>query len=114
LVIKTPDTDWIQIRIGIQPKILDPDPYQMYTDPKHWFIVVINNWQICCSALVSYKLMTRKEERAPLSIHSLTAEFCGLSVSDPPAAPVKERDGLLRANFAHRFLAYTQSHTIFR
>jgi hypothetical protein len=73
------------------------------------------NWQIFCSALVSYKLMTRKEERAPLSIHSLTAEFCGLSVSDsPPAASVKERDGLLRANFAHRFLAYTQAHTMFR
>jgi hypothetical protein len=72
------------------------------------------NWQIYCSALVSYKLMTRKEERAPLSIHSLTAEFCGLSVSDPPAALAEERDGLLRANFAHRFLAYTQSHTIFR
>jgi hypothetical protein len=26
------DPDWI--RIGIQPKILDPDPYQMNTDPQ--------------------------------------------------------------------------------
>jgi len=24
------------IRIGIQPKMLDPDPYQMNTDPKQW------------------------------------------------------------------------------
>ena len=39
LVIKTPgsgldpdpDPDW---RIGIQPKMLDPDPYQMNTDPQ--------------------------------------------------------------------------------
>jgi hypothetical protein len=95
-------------------KPLDPDPYQLNTDPKYCFIVVINNWQIYCSALVSYKLMTRKEERAPLTVHSLTAEFCGLSVSDPPAASAEERGGLLRANFAHRFLAYTQAHTIFR
>ncbi len=29
-----PDPDWI--RIGIQPEMLDPDPYQMNTDPKHW------------------------------------------------------------------------------
>jgi hypothetical protein len=32
-VIKTLDPNWI--RIGIQPKMLDPDPYQMNTDPKH-------------------------------------------------------------------------------
>ncbi len=31
--------DWI--RIGIQPKMLDPDPYQMNTDPKHCQIVTI-------------------------------------------------------------------------
>jgi hypothetical protein len=36
LVIKTLDLDWIRIRIGIQLKMLDPDPYQMNTDPKHW------------------------------------------------------------------------------
>jgi hypothetical protein len=29
------DPDWI--RIGIQPKILDPDPYQMNTDPQLCF-----------------------------------------------------------------------------
>jgi len=23
------------VRIGIQPKMLDPDPYQINTDPKH-------------------------------------------------------------------------------
>jgi hypothetical protein len=28
------DPDWI--RIGIQPKMLDPDPCQMKTDQKHW------------------------------------------------------------------------------
>jgi hypothetical protein len=28
------DPDWI--RIGIQPKMLDPDPYQMNTDPQPW------------------------------------------------------------------------------
>jgi hypothetical protein len=33
LVIKALDPDWIQIRIGIQPKMLDPD--QINTDPKH-------------------------------------------------------------------------------
>jgi hypothetical protein len=35
LVIKTLDPDWIRIWIGVQPKMLDPDPYQMNTDPKH-------------------------------------------------------------------------------
>jgi hypothetical protein len=28
------DPDWI--RIGIQHNMLDPDPCQMKTDPKHW------------------------------------------------------------------------------
>ncbi len=32
-VIKTLDPHWIQI--GIHPKMLDPKPYQMNTDPKH-------------------------------------------------------------------------------
>jgi hypothetical protein len=38
LVIKTLDLDWIRIRIGIQPKMLDldPDQYQKNTDPKPW------------------------------------------------------------------------------
>ena len=26
----------MRIRIGIQPKMLDPDPYQMNTDPQPW------------------------------------------------------------------------------
>jgi hypothetical protein len=34
LVIKTMDPDWI--RISIQPKMLDPDLYQMNTDPEPW------------------------------------------------------------------------------
>jgi hypothetical protein len=29
LVIKALDPDWIRIRIGIQPKMLDPDPDEM-------------------------------------------------------------------------------------
>ncbi len=37
LVIKALDSDWIRIRIGIQPQMLDPDPDQMSTDPKHCF-----------------------------------------------------------------------------
>jgi hypothetical protein len=36
LVIKALDPDWIQIRIGIQPKMLapDPDPDEMNADPQ--------------------------------------------------------------------------------
>jgi hypothetical protein len=33
LVIKALDPDWI--RIGIQPKMLDPDPDEMNADPQH-------------------------------------------------------------------------------
>jgi hypothetical protein len=35
--VKTLDPDWMRIRIEVvvQPKMLDPDPYQMNTDPKH-------------------------------------------------------------------------------
>ncbi len=29
-------------RIGIQPKMLDPDPYQINTDPKPWVGVPVN------------------------------------------------------------------------
>ncbi len=35
--ILDPDPDWTLIRIGIQPKMLDPDLYLMSTDPKHCF-----------------------------------------------------------------------------
>jgi hypothetical protein len=34
------DPDWI--RIGIQPKMLDPDPYQMKTDPKPCSLAVMD------------------------------------------------------------------------
>ncbi len=34
MVIKTLDPDLHRIRICIQPKMLDPDPYRMNTDPK--------------------------------------------------------------------------------
>jgi hypothetical protein len=34
LVIKALDLDWIRIRIGIQPLMLDPDPVEMNADPQ--------------------------------------------------------------------------------
>jgi hypothetical protein len=34
-VIKTIDPDWIRIRIGVQPKMLDPDMGSKNPDPKH-------------------------------------------------------------------------------
>jgi hypothetical protein len=34
LVIKALDPDWILIRIGIQQKMLDPDPDEMNADPQ--------------------------------------------------------------------------------
>ena len=34
LVNKALDPDWIRIRIGIQPKMLDPDPDEMNADPQ--------------------------------------------------------------------------------
>ncbi len=36
LVIKTLVSDWIRIRISIQPKMLELDPDLMNPDPKHW------------------------------------------------------------------------------
>jgi hypothetical protein len=35
LELKTLDPVWVRIRIDFQPKMLDPDPDQMNTDPKH-------------------------------------------------------------------------------
>jgi hypothetical protein len=37
LVIKTLDPDWIWI--GIQPKMLGPDPDSMKPDPRYWMAV---------------------------------------------------------------------------
>ena len=34
LVIKGLDPDWIRIRIGVQPNMLDPDPDEMNADPQ--------------------------------------------------------------------------------
>jgi hypothetical protein len=34
LVIKALDPDWIRIRIGNQPKMLNPDPDEMNADPQ--------------------------------------------------------------------------------
>jgi hypothetical protein len=36
LVSKALDLDWIRIRIGFQPKMLDPDPDEMNADPQPW------------------------------------------------------------------------------
>jgi hypothetical protein len=36
LVIKALDPDWIRIRIGVYPKMLDPDPDEMNADPQPW------------------------------------------------------------------------------
>ncbi len=36
LVIKALDPDWIRIRIGIQPKMLDQDPDEINADPQPW------------------------------------------------------------------------------
>ncbi len=36
MVIKALDPDWIRIRIGIHPKMLDPDPDEMNADPQPW------------------------------------------------------------------------------
>jgi hypothetical protein len=42
LVIKALDPDWI--RIGIQPKILDPDPDEMNADPQagQWVVILFS------------------------------------------------------------------------
>jgi len=34
LVIKALDPDWIRIRIGVHPKMLDPDPDELNADPQ--------------------------------------------------------------------------------
>jgi hypothetical protein len=36
MVIKALDPYWIRIRIGIQPKMLDPDPDEMNADTQPW------------------------------------------------------------------------------
>ncbi len=35
--IRNQSGQWIRIRIGIQPKMLDPDPDEMNADPQPWF-----------------------------------------------------------------------------
>ena len=37
MVIKALGPDLIRIRIGFQPKMLDPDPDEMNADPQPWF-----------------------------------------------------------------------------
>ncbi len=34
LVIEALDPDWIRIRIGVHPKMLDPDPDEINADPQ--------------------------------------------------------------------------------
>jgi hypothetical protein len=44
LVIKALDPDWILIRIGIQPKMLDPD--EINADPQPWFLVEVSGHKL--------------------------------------------------------------------
>ncbi len=41
LVIKALDPDWIRIRIGVHPEMLDPDPDEMNADPQPWSLETI-------------------------------------------------------------------------
>ncbi len=43
--MRTLDPDWI--RVGIQPKMPDPDPYQMNTDPNHMTILYVSHLVHC-------------------------------------------------------------------
>jgi hypothetical protein len=36
---QNPGSGLVRIRIGIQPKMLDPDPYQVNTDQQPWFFL---------------------------------------------------------------------------
>ena len=47
MVIKALDPDWIRIRIGVHPKMLDPDPDEMNTDPQPWFSVDLVDLLLC-------------------------------------------------------------------
>jgi hypothetical protein len=38
------DPYWIRIRIGIQPKMLDPDQDEMNADPQPCFLPVLRIW----------------------------------------------------------------------
>jgi hypothetical protein len=46
LVIKALDPDPYWIRIGIQPKMLDPDPDEMNADPQPWSIDFENCYEL--------------------------------------------------------------------
>ena len=41
-----PDPYWIRIRIGIQPKMLDPDPDEMNADLQPWYMVPVPTYNL--------------------------------------------------------------------
>jgi hypothetical protein len=59
LVIKALDPDWI--RIGIQPKMLDPDPDEMNADPQpclHQYILFATQILYLSGRVITYILVT--------------------------------------------------------
>jgi hypothetical protein len=50
LVIKALDPDWIRVRIGVHPKMLDPDPdlEKMNTDPQPCRKLALSRWLFTC------------------------------------------------------------------
>jgi hypothetical protein len=61
LVIKAldPDPYWIRIRIGVQPKMLDPD--EMNADPQPWFkntIIYFINQEISAERERSFAIVS--------------------------------------------------------
>ncbi len=35
----------MRIRIGVHPKMLDPDPDEMNADPQPWFFMLVTFWR---------------------------------------------------------------------
>ncbi len=56
MVIIALDPDWIRIRIGIQPNMVDPDPDpdEMNADPRPWYIA--DNLLVKSAILAVFKL----------------------------------------------------------
>ncbi len=50
MVIKALDPDWIRVRIGVHPKMLDPDPdlEKMNTDPQPCRKLALSRWLFTC------------------------------------------------------------------
>jgi hypothetical protein len=56
LVIKALDPDWIRIRIGIRPKMLDPDPDEINADPQPWILALKILTEAACDSDCNSKL----------------------------------------------------------